>query len=305
MKNLIITNQSGLFSTLLGFFFWIYILKNHNTNINLKFHTKNKSGPNEKKYYFGEVTESDKFPKKLLEGENIFLNIFKENQYLNKSNFPEEFTYTHLYPSDIEEMDEYLLEPLKKYRGRGLYVEQYLDKESLKTIRESFYKGWKSFSPTDEILNIFREEKNLLTNNTLCVMARTSLHYEGYGHNSQKIIDSLISDVKYKLDNHDRVLLTTQIKFFADEFKKVFGDRCIIPERPKRLDFDRDWIGVSAVMSDEDYIDEIKYCLLDVMLSSECKHIIGSSSNMFLGALSINPNVEYSLVSDLMEFDGL
>jgi hypothetical protein len=305
MKNLIITNQSGLFSSLLGFFFWVHILEKYDTNINLKFHTRNKSGSNEKKYYFGETVESIHFPNNLLKGKNIFLNIFKENEYLNKKDFPEEFTFTHLYPSDINEMDQYLSEPLRKYRGRGLYVQQYFDEESLKVIRESFYNGWKKFSPTDEISNIFKEEKKLLTDNTLCIMARTSLHYEGYGHNSQRIIDSLIEDVKVKMDNYDQILLTTQVKVFVDEFKKVFGDKCVIMNRPKRLDSDMDWVGVSQVMNDEDYIDEIKYCLLDVMLSSECKHIIGSSSNMFLGALSMNPNAEYSLVSDLMQFDGL
>lgn len=305
MDNLIVTNQSGLFSTLLGFFFWIYVTESNDTNINLKFHTKNKSGPNERKYYKGEIVKSEFYPKDLLGGSNIFLNIFKENQYLNNESFPEDFSFTHLYPSDIEELSKYISKPLLKYRGRGFYKEQYLEEENLKVIRDSFNIGWSKFSLTDDLSDMFNQEKKMLTDNTLCVMIRTSLHYDGYGHNPQKIISSVISDVKNKMENYDSILLTTQVEPFVEEFKKVFGNRCIITDRPKRLPTDMDWIGVSESMSDDDYIEEIKYCLLDVLLSSECKHIIGSSSNMFLGALSINPNAEYSLVSDLMKFDGL
>lgn len=305
MNNLIVTNQSGLFSTLLGFFFWIHLVENNNTDINLRFHTKNKSGPNEKKYYYGEIADSDSYPKNLLDGNNFFLNIFKSNQYLNEGEYPKEFSFTHLYPSDIEEVDDYISEPLRKYRGRGFYKNQYLETETLQVIRDSLNQGWNRFSLTDELSNTFNEEKKIINQNTLCVMIRTSLHYDGYGHNTNKIIKSVIDDVKNKLENYDNVLLTTQVQPFVDEFKKVFGDRCVFPERPKRLPKDMDWIGVSRSMSDSDYIEEIKYCLLDVLLSSQCKHIIGSSSNMFLGALSINPSVDYSLVSDLTNFDGL
>ena len=305
MNNLIVTNQSGLFSTLLGFFFWIHVVENNQTDVNLRFHTKNKSGPNERKYYFGELVDSDSYPRNLLEGENVFLNIFKPNQYLNKEDCPKDFSFTHLYPSDIEEMDDYISEPLRKYRGRGFYKNQYLEKDVLQVIRDSFNQGWNKFSLTDELSKTFAEESKMVGENTLCVMIRTSLHYDGYGHNTQRIIDSVIADVKNKLENYENVLLTTQVQPFVDEFKNVFGNRCIVPERPKRLPKDMDWIGVSQSMSDSDYIEEIKYCLLDVLLSSQCKHIIGSSSNMFLGALSMNPNIDFSLVSDLINFDGL
>jgi hypothetical protein len=305
MNNLIITNSSGLFSTLLGFFFWVYLFENNNFDIDLNFHTRNKSGPNEKKYYFAEIVESNLFPKKLLFEENIFLNIFKENKFLVKDHNLDDFLFTHLYPSDIKEFDEYVPECLKVYRGRGFYSDQYENKEIIDQIRKCYYQGWKVFELTDELKKISIEEEKLISSNTLCVMLRTSLHYDGYGHNSEKILESAVWQVSSVIDDYDKVLITTQVQPFYNRFKQVFGNKCVSPERPKRLSSDMDWIGVSDSMSDDDYIEELKYCLLDVILSSKCNHIIGSSSNMFLGALSMNPNIDYSLITDLSNFNGL
>lgn len=299
MENFVITNSSGVFSTLIGFFSWLSVCEEN--NIKLHFHTTNKTGIYDEKYLVGNLVSSKDLPENFLE-KNFYLKFFEESEILNEK-YPEEYLFTHLYPSDINEIK--IPYCLSKYSGKGFYKEQYKDPDILNDIRSLYNKSWSKFKLNDSFYKKIESEENILSNKTLCAMVRTSLHYEGYGHRPQQMLESIISDVKLKMDDYDSVLITTQVQPFVDEFVKVFGDKCIVPERPKRLSHDIDWIGVSQTMNHEDYLEEIEYCLMDVILSSKCNHIIGSSSNMFLGALSMNPSVSFSLFSDLLQFNGL
>ena len=71
---------------------------------------------------------------------------------------------------------------------------------------------------------------------------------------------------------------------------KEFGEDCIFTDRPRFEDFD-DWRGVGKdtyELTDEKYQKEVEDCILDVILTSKSDHILGTCSNMFLGALSMN-----------------
>lgn len=299
MENFVITNSSGVFSTLIGFFSWLSVCEDN--NIKLHFHTTNKTGIYDEKYLVGNLVSSKDLPKNFLD-KNFYLEFFEQSEILNEK-YPEEYLFTHLYPSDINEIK--IPSCLSKYCGKGFYKELYQDLTVLSEVRSLYNRSWLKFKLNKSFLKKINLEEKLLSNKTLCAMVRTSLHYDGYGHRPQQMLESIINDVKSKMDSYDSILVTTQVQPFVDEFVKVFGDRCIVPERPKRLDGDIDWIGVNQTMSHEDYLEEIEYCLMDVILSSKCDHIIGSSSNMFLGALSMNPVVDFSLFSNLIHFNGL
>lgn len=131
----------------------------------------------------------------------------------------------------------------------------------------------------------------------MTLMLRQTGHYQGVSN----AVEPAIESVKNKIDDYDAVLLTTMIQPFVDEFKKVFGDRCIVADRP-RLSQDIDWKGGrnsqqggQESMTDEEYKLEYQNAFLDVILSSKTEYIVGSSSNMFLAALLMNPSIVYDL----------
>ena len=100
MENFVITNSSGVFSTLIGFFSWLSVCEEN--NIKLHFHTTNKTGIYDEKYLVGNLVSSKDLPENFLE-KNFYLKFFEESEILNEK-YPEEYLFTHLYPSDINEI---------------------------------------------------------------------------------------------------------------------------------------------------------------------------------------------------------
>ena len=116
---------------------------------------------------------------------------------------------------------------------------------------------------------------------------------------AESFIQEAINCVKERMDDYDTVLVTTQNQPYIDAFVKEFGDRCVYTDRPRFEDFN-DWRGIGKdtyELSDEEYEKEVKNCLLDVILTSKADHILGTCSNMFLGALSVNKSNTYELIS--------
>ena len=102
------------------------------------------------------------------------------------------------------------------------------------------------------------------------------------------------------MGDYDAVLLTTQNQPYIDAFVKEFGEDCIFTDRPRFEDFN-DWRGVGKdtyELTDEKYQKEVEDCLLDVILTSKSDHILGTCSNMFLGALSMNTKNTCELIQE-------
>ena len=57
-------------------------------------------------------------------------------------------------------------------------------------------------------------------------------------------------------------------------------------------------------MDDEEYETEYRDCLLDVLLTSKTNHILGSTSNMCMGALIMNPEGTFGPIEKLSDFEG-
>jgi hypothetical protein len=57
-------------------------------------------------------------------------------------------------------------------------------------------------------------------------------------------------------------------------------------------------------MSNEEYIKEVEECLIDVFLASKTSHILSGASNMFLGALTINPEITFDVFEFLKSNNG-
>ena len=58
------------------------------------------------------------------------------------------------------------------------------------------------------------------------------------------------------------------------------------------------------IINDKEYELEYQNVLLDVLLASKTDHILGSTSNMFMGALIMNPNITFGSIEKLSDFGG-
>jgi hypothetical protein len=296
--NVIAGNCAGVFSGFLLQLAWMETAEKSNGEINLSLHTRNKThypGSSYSNYRWLESSEVNNFDEVL--EKNVLLDFFEPNEYIVRE-YSKEFTYFEAYPADIKSQLKYYPEDTLKYDGRGSKKEQYVDPKNLNRTRLALNNQWNKFKPLNHFDEKIKEEEKLIEGKKIMsVMLRQTGHYQGVSN----AVEPAIEAVKNKIDDYDAVLLTTMIQPFVDEFKKVFGDKCIAAERP-RFSHDIDWKGGrnseqggQESMTDEEYNTEYQNAFLDVILSSKADYIIGGSSNMFLAALLMNPSIAYDL----------
>lgn len=291
--NIISGNCAGSFSGFLAQLAWMETAEKSNGEINLYLHTRNKTEKAGNTYFgYGWRSSDESNFEKILE-KNILFDFFEPNEYMTKE-FPKDFTYFENYPIEIKETLKQYPEDTLKYGGRGNLKDQYTDIESLYKTRNALNLQWNKFKFIERFNDLVKEEEKIIEGKkVICLMLRASIHYIG----ATNILDSAIETVKNKIDDYDAVLLTTQVKPFLDKFVDVFGDKCIYTQR-ERNDSDSDWKGgKNVVMTDDDYETEYQNAFLDVILSSKTDFIIGSSSNMFLASLCMNPKISFDTFS--------
>lgn len=311
--NILVGNCCGTFSGILNYLSWLSLEDIPENNYKISLHMCNKT--HDMNNVLTPVNHpyitSSKFDKELL-SKNIISKFFKPGKNIAKES-PDNFVfvehYPHLYKKAIQSYPEYLF----RYDGKGGMIYSYMDEEHLKLIRSTFNKQWNKLSYSKEFEKKVKEEEKLIEGKkVLSIMLRTVYHYvnpktgEVFADNPEVFINYAVEAVKKRIDDFDAVLVTTQNQPYIDAFKKEFGDRCIYTERPRFDDFN-DWRGVGEdwySISDDEYETEVRNCLLDVILTSKTNHILGSCSNMFLGALSINPEVSFELIEGISNFWG-
>lgn len=297
--NIISGNCAGTFSGFLAHLSWMEIADNSENEIDVWLHSRNKThypGNSYTNYRWVNSSEVNNFDEVL--GENLLHKFFEKNEYTAKE-YPSEFTYFETYPVEVKDWIKKNPDSLK-YEGRGGLKEQYEDVEYLTLTRKAFNKHWNKFKFTDEFRKKVEEEEKIIEGKkVMCLMLRQSEHYvgvtDGYKWGGPDVLKHAIETVKNKIDNYDAILLTTQVGPFLDKFKEIFGDKCIYTER-ERFDLDIDWKGgryAHTPMTDEEYEIEYQNAMLDVILSSKTDYVIGGSSNMFLGALCMNPEIPF------------
>ena len=298
--NIISGNCAGTFSGFLAHLAWMEVASNPKNEINLFLHSRNKTnypGNSYSNYKWMQSSDVNNFKEVLKE--NLLYKFFKKNEYMSED-FPLKFTYFETYPEDVKETIKNYSNLTLKYEGRGGIKEQYEDLEYLNLTRQAFNKHWNKFEFTDEFRKKVKEEEKLIEGKkVMCLMLRQSEHYvgvtEGYKWGGPDVLKHAIDIVKSKIDDYDAILLTTQVGIFLDKFKEIFGDKCIYTER-ERFDIDIDWKGgryAHIPMTDEEYEIEYQNAMLDVILSSKTNYVIGGSSNMFLAALCMNPEIPF------------
>jgi hypothetical protein len=291
--NIISGNCAGTFSGFLAHLSWMETAEKSNGEINLTLHARNKThypGNSYSNYRWLNSTDINNF-EEILE-ENLLLKFFEKNEYL-KDEFPKDCIYFETYPEDFKSNLKNYPKDTLKYEGRGGLRDQYDDIESLTLTRNALNNQLNKFKFTEEFDNLIKEEEKLIKNKkVLTLMIRCSNHYPGIS--SEDIIKSSIESVKEIIDDYDALFVVTIVKPFLDKFVELFPNKCIYTNR-ERFD-DIDWKGGrDVVMTDEEYQIEYQNAFLDVILASKTDMIIGSSSNMFLASLCMNPQIPFKI----------
>jgi hypothetical protein len=302
-RNVIVGNSCGVFSTFLNFFSWMSIAEENGLDISLHVANKTNDWNNSSTTVENPYIRSSQFDKSKLEN-NILLDIFESD--VVKKEYPESFIYLEHYPelfaNSLENYPQYLF----KYGGKGGMSISYQDRQHLDFIRQKFNEQWNTLSYTPRFDKLVKEEEKLIEGKkVLSIMLRTIYHYVNPStgevvseSETESFIQSAIKCVRDRMDDYDSVLITTQNQPYVDAFIKEFGDSCVFADRKRFEDFN-DWRGVGKdtyELTDDEYCSEVENCLLDVILTSKSDHILGTCSNMFMGALSMNTNNTCELI---------
>lgn len=296
--NLIVGSCSGTFSTVLKYLAWMVIEDIPENQISLQYHWANKTDFDGNTYYNYKNSKKENVYDPFLHRPNIIGHLFDfklESFRENYEEYVEDYPYNSLYL--IKRCPEFLI----KYKGGGWDVNQYSDDKTLSFIRKIYNHYWKNLKLSNYLSSKLNQESKILTGEKiLTVMIRYSGHYL----ESDVLLNNLIEEVKSKAKDYDKILLLTQVQEVFDIFVDTFGDLCIFPER-ERISGDIDWKGGRGVcMSDEEYVKEVEECIIDVFLASKTSHIMSGASNMFLGALTLNPQITFDLFESLKIFNG-
>ena len=304
-SNVIVGNSAGVFSAFLNFFSWMSIAEENGLDISLHVTNKTNDWNNSSTTVENPYIRSSQFDKSKLEN-NILLDIFESN--VIKKEYPESFIYLEHYPelftNSLENYPQYLF----KYNGKGGMSISYQDRQHLEFIRQKFNEQWNKLSYTSRFDKLVKEEEKLVEGKkVLSIMLRTIYHYVNPStgkvaseSEAESFIQSVLKCVRDRINDYDSVLITTQNQPYIDAFVKEFGDACVFADRKRFEDFN-DWRGVGKdayELTDDEYRNEVEDCLLDVILTSKSNHILGTCSNMFMGALSMNVENTCELIQD-------
>jgi hypothetical protein len=184
--------------------------------------------------------------------------------------------------------------------------------ENFQNLRDEFNKSYNSLILNKKILSELETFENKFNSNVLGVAVRIPSHYtfdktEGVPTLSrisaenfyEKICDEIFE--KFNNEKYEKIFVCCDVEYFLNLLKNKFGDEKLIYTKYDRIKtLDGDW--VDKRMS---FYDEYRMALIDCLLLSKCKYVIGGSSNIFLTSLIINNKVNFKIFNLLSNSYGL
>lgn len=296
--NIVVGNCAGTFSGFLSQLSWLDVA-DLVPEVHVYLHTNNKT-----QFPGNTISQYQSLPSnhKLLGGNmlssNLLLDLFASYPKSTKE-YPSEFIYVENYPIEFRNIIIEYPQNRLRYHGRGGDYKQYQDLEALNKTRKILNSQFKKFTLREDFSQELTEESLILgEKKTLCIMLRYSNHYNVGNSKPPNVIKNAIKVIRKHIDNYDQLLIITMVQPFADQLQKYFGKSlCVMPSR-NRNSGDTDWKGGdnSTPMDHIGYLEEYKKAFIDVHLASQSNFLILGSSNMSLGALVMNPELNFQLL---------
>lgn len=234
-----------------------------------------------------------------LKGVNLWEKIFlRVDEYTDEErSSSNKKTFVCLFPS-VHDVQTYGLNnfpyPLSHFNGYifmdpNIYIHPLFNE-----IRKLYNSYIQKIKPRPELEAYLNEHLDKIKNpdKTLALFFRQQIHFydlnDNYLQNVMKEVDSVI-------DKYENLLLLTQVKVAREAFKEKYGDKLIYFEDRPSLDINQDW----AENPDLDLDKEFRDSFTDSYVASKCKFILGGASCMVLGALCLNPDIEFKILDCL------
>ncbi len=164
-------------------------------------------------------------------------------------------------------------------------------------IRKIFYNEFKKLEFTEYLKNILVKESPIIDpKKTLAVMIRYPQHYHGVSSN---YFDLIVQEINVHMKNYEYLYVISNIKEYNDKLKQIFGEKFLMYNKKILVNKNIDW-GIEVW----DYKKECIDVFCEVYWASQCSYIMGGSSNMLMGALFMNPNVEFKIFDALKNNNG-
>jgi hypothetical protein len=255
---IIIINKYGFFSNFLKVLHWnIYSKKTKDIII----------------VYFSDYINS--------KTENIWDKMFLYNFEYKLNDINNSKKYFN-YPHQLGYKCDNILDKEEIYGSVKIYYNSIFN-----DLRILFNNSYKDLKWTKFLENYVSERNIIKTDKkTIAVAIRTYRHYRDTDSSFiYKIMEELSIITKY----YDEIFLLTNIKEYHNMIIEKFKNKVIFLEK-KLLNEHTDWDDVHINLEKE-YLDSFT----DVYLASRCNFFIGGPSNMMLGTLFINPNLQFKI----------
>ena len=104
------------------------------------------------------------------------------------------------------------------------------------------------------------------------------------------------------MKEYDYILPITIVDEYYQKILEHFGDKVIQLDRYRSKKLSDDWYH--KYNKGDSLVNEVEYAIEDVYLSSQCNHVLGSSSNFFLMTLFMNKDMTYDLINEVAHING-
>ena len=313
---IVITNVAGFFSNFFKVLNWELI--NKNNDIVVPYFIRR----NAVCTHNGNIIDRTIYPNEPNIWEQMFIpfrdyDLMKLNDTSN--------TFVTDYPKLGNEDFPY---PLNKFKNGYIFCNTSIYYNPLLSeIRNLYHNCYSKFKWTQSLKEHIEKYEKIIANpkKTIAVFVRYPRHYwykkrcnDPTKTEAFADANTYIGDIFQELDatlrnDYEYIYLVTNMMTVYNKFLKKYGDKLIFMKDKNMVPSeDYDWASFSPSNTNINNIYSIPnlhweyiQSFTDVYLASKCGYILSGSSNMLLGALTINPDVKFKILDVFKEADGV
>lgn len=247
------------------------------------------------------------------DSDNIWTSLFEQPSF-SKNNFNlkiNNFRCQYDKKLTIDNVNE-KLPVYDKYNGWFYNNVNFFYDENFQKFRDEYCKCFSSLEIKKNIINEVEEFTKNFDDDILGVTVRIPSHYTldetngkplSYIHNLNYFYEKLSEEVvdEFNTKKYKKIFVCCDVQYFINLLiDKIGVDKIIYTEYNRIQTLDDDWVVKGFKLS-----EEYKLVLVDCLILSKCSYIMGGSSNIFLGSLIINKNLNFGIFNFLKKSYGL
>lgn len=236
-----------------------------------------------------------------LNGNNLLGEIFNINQKCDNIVY-ETFSYVEKSGLPLNSKIQLRRDSVslyKKYNGYFYTTPDIFFENDFQTLRNEMNKGFlKGFEYKGSFKMIPENNYFSVNDNVLGAHIRNPVHYKNSNQFPIQVdVSAFFKEAAFFIEsnmkegNFDKVYIACENSELFLHLEKLIGKEKILSNPIERTNSNIDWEFKPNLNMGK----EVYNCFIDVYNLTKCKKILGSTSNMFIGALVMNPIVEFEM----------